>query len=130
MDIIEKILILILIIISIFFLFKKEKKETKEVKKEKIICKTCNGTGQTKQDVNLLMTEASIAIWMNNHIMTDKCEICSKNKGIPSCENAKKVYEERMQNYKKNGPRMKMADCPDCLGMGGYWQYPGFRFKI
>jgi hypothetical protein len=110
-------LLFILSLIAFFYIKNKNGHQSKV----KITCKTCKGTGETKQDVNLLMTQASLALWMNKHIIMENCEICSKNKGVASCENAKKVYEERMQNYRKNSPRMKMMDCPDCLGIGGYW---------
>lgn len=95
--------------------------------KEKIICPNCQGTGQTKQDVNLLMTKASFTLWMNHHAMVEKCEICKKL-DPDLCEKARKVYDEKMTNYFKNGPRMRMADCPNCMGAGSYYQHPGYRF--
>ena len=106
------------------YFFKNKSKSN--ISKERVICETCKGIGETKQDVNLIMTQANLAFWMNKHIMVERCELCSKNKWNPSCEKAKKIYQEKMEDYKRNGPRMKMADCPECLGSGGYWKFNGF----
>jgi len=104
----------------------------KSVEKEKnegiegiiVICKNCNGTGQTEQDVNLLMADASFAIWYNGHMTSNKCGVCKKDK---LCKTAQRKYDEIMNKYKKLGPKIEMANCPSCMGMGSYKQYKGFR---
>lgn len=101
----------------------------KLVEKEKnegvlVICKKCNGTGQTEQDVNSLMADASFAIWYNGHMTPNKCEFCKKDK---LCKTAQRKYDEIMNKYKKLGPKIEMASCPSCMGMGSYKQYKGFR---
>lgn len=88
-------------------------------------CKTCNATGETEQDVNLLMSEASFAIWYNVHLSSNKCEICSKDK---LCDVAQQKYDEIMKKYKELGPKIEKATCPDCMGAGTYTQYDGYRF--
>lgn len=88
-------------------------------------CKTCNATGETEQDVNLLMSEASFAIWYNVHLSSNKCEICSKDK---LCDVAQQKYNEIMKKYKETGPKIEKATCPDCMGAGTYTQYDGYRF--
>lgn len=88
-------------------------------------CKTCNATGETEQDVNLLMSEASFAIWYNTHLSSNKCEICSKDK---LCDVAQQKYDEIMKKYKELGPKIEKATCPDCMGAGTYTQYDGYRF--
>lgn len=100
----------------------------KSVEKEKnegilVICKNCNGTGQTEQDVNLLMAEASFAIWYNGHMTPNKCEVC-KDK---LCKTAQQKYDEIINKYKKLGSKIEMANCPHCMGAGSYKQYKGFR---
>jgi hypothetical protein len=103
--------------------------KTSPVKQENkgvhVVCKACNGAGETKQDVNLLMVEASFAIWHNGHMTPNRCEACSKDK---LCKTAQKRYDEVMDKYKKLGSKMEMATCPKCMGMGSYTQYKGYRF--
>lgn len=90
-----------------------------------VVCKTCKGTGETEQDINLLMAEASFAIWHNIHVTPNKCKICSKEK---FCDVAQKKYDEIMKKYKDLGPKIEKADCPKCIGCGSYTQYKGYRF--
>lgn len=88
-------------------------------------CKTCNATGETEQDVNLLMAEASFAIWYNTHVSSNKCEICSKDS---LCDVAQQQYDEIMKKYNELGPKIEKATCRDCMGAGSYTQYDGYRF--
>lgn len=98
---------------------------TKQNKGIRVVCKKCNGTGQTEQDVNLLMAEASFAIWHNGHMTPNKCEFCKKDK---LCEIAQKRYDETISKYKETGPKIETANCPECMGAGEYTQYKGYRF--
>lgn len=90
-----------------------------------VVCKECNGTGQAEQDVNLLLSQASFAIWQNIHLNSNKCEVCSKEK---LCNVSQQKYDEIMDQYKKLGSKNEIADCPSCMGMGSYKQYKGYRF--
>lgn len=90
-----------------------------------INCKTCNATGVTKQDTNLLTAEGFFAMWYNGHVNSNKCEICSKDK---LCEAAQKKNDEIMQKYKELGPKIEESICPSCMGSGSYTQFDGYRF--
>lgn len=89
-----------------------------------VVCKKCNGTGETEQDVSLLWAEALFAMWFNNHMTPNKCEVCSKDK---LCDVAQKEYDVIMAKYKEIGPKIEMANCPGCMGSGSYKQYKGYR---
>lgn len=112
--------------LTVFFLFMlvPERFILNKKKDEGVVvhCKTCNGTGETEQDVNLLMSEASYAIWLNSH--SRNCYACRRG----DCEVASKKYKEIMDKYKELGPKMEKAACPDCMGSGSYVQYKGYRF--
>ena len=84
-------------------------------------CKTCDATGETEQDINLLMSEASYAIWLNSH--SRNCDACKSG----DCEAAANKYKEIMDKYKELGPKIEKAACPDCMGSGSYIQYKGYR---
>jgi hypothetical protein len=124
------------LLIAIYFLpnyslydYIKPKSKKLEVYAEKnegvlVVCKKCNGSGLTEQDVNLLTAEASFAIWYNIHVTSHKCEVCSKDK---SCELAQQKYDDIMKKYKEIGPKIEMANCPGCMGAGQYKQYKGYR---
>lgn len=98
--------------------------ENRENKVIEVICKKCNGNGELEQDVNLLMTQASFAIWHNLHVNSnEKCKTCSEK----FCETAQKKYDEIITKYKETGPKIEKAMCPECMGAGTYKQYKGFR---
>lgn len=116
--------------ILIFGVFLANHKEFEEIKPNQqkgvvVHCKTCSATGETEHDVNLLMSEASFAIWYNTHLSSNKCEICSKDK---LCDVAQQKYDEIMKKYKELGPKIEKATCLDCMGAGTYTQYDGYRF--
>lgn len=123
---------LIGILFCMFLIFlgvNKSRKQEPEKEKEKgvvVVCKTCKGTGETEQDVNLLMAKAVYSMWFASH--SRNCEDC---KGFPDgepCEVDKKKYKEIMDKYEKLGPKIDKAACPDCMGMGSYTQFKGYRF--
>ena len=89
-----------------------------------VVCKKCNGTGETEQDTSLLMAEALFAMWYNSHVTPNKCEICSRGK---LCDLAQKEYDVIMAKYKEIGPKIEKANCPGCMGSGSYRQYKGYR---
>ena len=116
-------LVLVIFLVVGYLKSEKLKKENKGVE---VVCKTCKGTGETEQDVNLLMAKAAYSIWFNSH--SKNCEACKKFPDGEPCSIDRKKYEEIMNNYKKLGPKMDMAACPDCMGMGSYKQFKGYRF--
>lgn len=111
--------------LTVFFLFMlvPERFILNKKKDEGVVvhCKTCGATGETDQDVNLLMSEASYAIWLNSH--SRNCDSCKRG----DCEVASKKYKEIMGKYKELGPKIDKATCPDCMGSGSYIQYKGYR---
>ena len=42
-----------------------------------------------------------LALWMNNHIMIEKCEVCSKNNSVPSCGKSKSFFKDQEKKYKE-----------------------------
>jgi len=111
--------------LTVFFLFMLVPKRfiLNKKKDEGVVvhCKTCGATGETDQDVNLLMSEASYTIWLNSH--SRSCDPCKKG----DCEIAAKKYKEIMDKYKELGPKIEKAACPDCMGSGSYKQFKGYR---
>jgi hypothetical protein len=127
------VFVVILLLIAMYFLpndnlydYLKSKRlePTKKDEGVLVVCKKCNGSGETEQDVNLLMAEASFAIWYNIHINSNKCEFCSKEK---LCGLAQQKYDDIMKKYKELGPKIEAANCPGCMGSGSYTQYKGYR---
>ena len=115
--------------LTIFFLFMLvserfilNKKKLEKNEGVVVYCKTCGATGETDQDVNLLMSEASYAIWHSGH--SYGCEECNKG---GTCELIKKKYEEIMEKYEELGPKIEKVACPDCMGSGSYIQHKGYR---
>lgn len=97
-----------------------------EKKRVEVICKTCGGTGETEQDVNLLMAKGMYTIYFNGH--SYGCETCNKFPAGDPCEADRKKYKEIMYKYEELGPKIEKAVCPGCMGMGKYIQYDGYRF--
>lgn len=91
-----------------------------------VVCKTCGGTGETEQDINLLMAKAMYSIWLNGH--SRNCEACKKFPDGDPCEADRKKHKEIMDKYQDLGPKIDKAACPDCMGSGSYIQHKGYRF--
>lgn len=102
------------------------KPEPEKKKGVEVVCRSCGGTGETEQDVNLLMAKAAYSIWFDGH--SRNCEACKKFPDGDPCEADRKKYKEIMDKYEELGPKMDKAACPDCMGMGRYIQYEGYRF--
>lgn len=55
--------------------------------------------------------------------MVDKCEKCVK---LPNgnqyeyCDTVEKKYQTLFQEYNAAGPKMDMAACSECMGMGTF----------
>lgn len=86
-----------------------------------IICKECNGQGSLVKDVNLMMLDATLAIYMNHHIMTEKCKDCIDVNGVYLyCDKAQEKISEFQEKYEAQGAKLEECECFDCSGMGKF----------
>ena len=88
-----------------------------------IVCSFCKGKGETLTDVNKLMMDASLAIFFNHHLMVDKCEKCVKlpnGDGYNYCDVVNERHQTLLKEYTTVGPKMDMAACSECMGMGTF----------
>ena len=94
-----------------------------EFEKHKIVCSQCKGSGQYPTDVNKLMMDASLALFINHHLMVDKCTKCVKlsyGEGYEYCEAVESKYQTLLKEYAAAGPKIDMASCEKCMGMGTF----------
>lgn len=92
-------------------------------KKHLITCNQCKGSGEYPTDVNKLMMDASLALFINHHLMVDKCEKCVKlpyGDGYYYCDIVQNKYKILFQEYGAAGPKIDMAACDKCMGMGQF----------
>ena len=95
----------------------------KESEHPVIVCSSCKGKGEKLTDVNKLMMDASLAIFFNHHLMVDKCEKCVKlpnGDGYDYCDVVNERYQTLLKEYGDAGPKMDMAACEQCMGMGTF----------
>ena len=91
--------------------------------KHLITCNQCKGSGEYPTDINKLMMDASLALYLNHHLMVDKCEKCVK---LPNgddyeyCQAANDYYQTLVKGYAAAGPKIDMAACEQCMGMGQF----------
>lgn len=88
-----------------------------------IICRQCKGTGEYPTDINKLMMDASLALFINHHLMVDKCEKCVKlphGDGYEYCNTVNDRYKILLKEYAAVGPKIDMASCEKCMGMGTF----------
>ena len=91
--------------------------------KHLITCNQCKGSGEYPTDINKLMTDASLALYLNHHLMVDKCEKCVKlpnGDGYEYCQAANDYYQTLVKEYAAAGPKIDMAACEQCMGMGQF----------
>lgn len=91
--------------------------------KYKITCHQCKGSGEYPTDVNKLMMDASLALFVNKHLMVDKCEKCVKlpdGDSYDYCDIVQNRYTILLQEYAAAGPKIDMADCDKCMGAGTF----------
>ena len=90
-------------------------------KKHLISCIYCEGTGERVEDVNLIMRDAKMALWLNKHLMVDRCDKCAK---LPFaehrnyCDSVDDHYQILLKEYNAAGPKMEKTMCGHCMGMG------------
>lgn len=88
-----------------------------------ITCNQCKGSGEYPTDVNKLMMDASLALYLNHHLMVDKCEKCVKlpyGNAYEYCETVESKYQTLLKEYAAAGPKIDMASCEQCMGMGTF----------
>ena len=91
--------------------------------KHLITCNQCKGSGEYPTDINKLMMDASLALYLNHHLMVDKCEKCVKlpnGDGYEYCQAANDYYQTLVKGYAAAGPKIDMAACEQCMGMGQF----------
>lgn len=91
--------------------------------KYKIICHQCKGSGEYPTDVNKLMMDASLALFVNHHLMVDKCKECVKlpyGETHDYCDTVQGRYQILLKEYAAAGPKIEMASCSECMGMGSF----------
>lgn len=90
---------------------------------QRIVCFQCKGAGEYPTDVNKLMMDASLALFINHHLMVDKCEKCVKlpyGEAYEYCETVESKYQTLLKEYAAAGPKIEMASCDKCMGMGTF----------
>jgi hypothetical protein len=92
---------IILVLFTAFILNPLHKNNVqKEPEPPLIVCSFCKGKGETPTDVNKLMMDAKMALFLNHHLMVDKCEKCVK---LPNgnqyeyCDTVEKKYQTLLQ---------------------------------
>ena len=115
---------IILLLFAAFILNPLHKKNVqKEPEPPLIVCSSCKGNGETPTDVNKLMMDAKMALFLNHHLIVDKCEKCVK---LPNgnqyeyCDTVENKYQTLLKEYGAAGPKIDMAACSECMGMGTF----------
>jgi hypothetical protein len=88
-----------------------------------IKCLYCKGTGEREEDTNRTMFLAKVALYLNKHLMVDKCNKCEKLSDSDKyfyCDEAEKQYQIFLQEYGAAGPKVEKTGCSKCLGMGTF----------
>ncbi len=90
-----------------------------------ITCIYCKGTGEREEDINVTMRDAKMALWLNHHLMSEKCKDCDSTQNR-YCTKVDEQYAIFMEEYKKDGPNIQKTSCGECMGMG---QFSSFDMK-
>lgn len=91
--------------------------------KNKIVCFQCKGKGEYPTDINKLMMDAKLALFINKHLMVDRCKKCVKlphGDTYDFCETVQDRYQILLQEYGAVGPKIDMAACDKCMGAGEF----------
>jgi hypothetical protein len=116
--------VIVLTVFSIFILNPIHKKNIQKLSEPPLItCNQCKGSGEELTDINKLMMDASLALFINHHLMVDKCEKCVKlpyGDGYDYCDIVQNKYKILLQEYGAAGPKIDMAACEKCMGMGQF----------
>jgi hypothetical protein len=87
-----------------------------------ITCNQCKGSGEELTDINKLMMDASLALFINHHLMVDKCEKCVRlpNGVYDYCDEVKEKYNSFFKDYEKEGSKFEKTMCGKCMGAGQF----------
>ena len=88
-----------------------------------IKCLYCKGTGEREEDINRTIFLAKVSLYLNKHLMVDKCDKCVKlehGDGYAYCEKANDQYQIFLQEYGAAGPKIEKTGCSKCMGMGTF----------
>lgn len=88
-----------------------------------IVCSQCKGSGEYPTDINKLMMDAGLALFINHHLNVDKCNKCVKlpyGNSYEYCETVESKYQTLLKEYAAAGPKISMATCDKCMGMGTF----------
>lgn len=91
--------------------------------KHLISCIYCDGSGERVEDVNKIMFDAKMALYLNKHLMVDRCKKCVKlpyGEHYDYCESVNSHYQILLQEYGAAGPKMEKTTCGHCMGMGQF----------
>jgi hypothetical protein len=115
---------IVLTVFSMFILNPIHKKNITKISEPPLItCNQCKGSGEYPTDVHKLMMDASLALFINHHLMVDKCDKCVKlpyGDGYDYCNIVQNKYKILLQEYGAVGPKIDMAACEKCMGMGQF----------
>lgn len=118
------LLVILVAIFCVAFLDPAHKKNTEKLSEPPlIVCSFCKGKGETPTDINKLMMDASLALFLNHHLMVDKCEKCVRlphDYGYEYCDIVEDKYQILLKEYGAAGPKIDMAACSECMGMGTF----------
>ena len=116
--------VIVLTVFSMFILNPIHKKNIQKLSEPPLItCNQCKGSGEYPTDINKLMMDASLALFVNHHLMVDRCEKCVKlpnGDGYEYCQKANDYYQTLLKEYAAAGPKIDMAACEKCMGMGQF----------
>jgi hypothetical protein len=116
--------VIVLTVFSIFILNPIHKKNIQKLSEPPLItCNQCKGSGEYPTDINKLMMDASVALFVNHHLMVDRCGKCVKlpnGDGYKYCETVESKYQTLLKEYTAAGPKIDMAACEKCMGMGKF----------
>jgi hypothetical protein len=91
--------------------------------KNKIICHQCKGSGEYPTDVNKLMMDAKMQLFVNKHLTVDKCENCIKlpdGENYRFCDIVDEKYQILLKEYELVGAKINIAMCNECMGSGEF----------
>jgi hypothetical protein len=116
--------VIVLTVFSMFILNPIHKKNITKLSEPPLItCKQCKGSGEYPTDINKLMMDASLALFINHHLMVDRCTKCVKmpyGDAYDYCDTVQDKYQILVQEYAAAGPKIDMAACEECMGMGQF----------
>lgn len=99
-----------------------EQSRRAEFKKYLINCHKCNGSGVRRADVNKLIFDFSLSMFISDHL-TKGCTQCVKlpyGDTYAYCDTVNDRYLILLREYGAIGPKFEVIACEDCMGMGQF----------